>query len=495
MDALSLSAAPISNPLQAQSKPQAQIVRAGNLIQLSAGYKDFLHSELSYTRRVVSGQNDVTYVPTTLYSATETGELIIPAGLTARVASRLRLAGVHVEFTDLRSKLLPDPMYENISLDLRVNQIDALTAMITCDGGIINAPTGAGKSTLMRAVCTIWPTVNIIICCPITDVLRASYLELLPILNPNELGMVGGGKNEQGRRVTLTTDKSLCKCDLDACRIFLFDEVHKAAAEQTAKAIGRIRNARMFGFSASAKGRSDNADLETEALFGPEICSISYQDVQAAGDVVPVDVWMIDCSDLPPYQSMSRMAVERNGVWKNHARNARIAQAVNKVLQEYGEETQVLISVKVVEHAVYLSQHLPSFEMVYATMAPDKKERWIKSGLLPTNYHGLSPDGRDKMRVAFRGCTLKRVIATSVWGTGVDFPHLNVLIRADAQSSSIAATQIPGRVTRPGTKDNVKQLGIVIDLDDSHHTGLGRKALERVSVYKKKGWNIKWITL
>ena len=120
-------------------------------------------------------------------------------------------------------------------------------------------------------------------------------------------------------------------------------------------------------------------------------------------------------------------------------------------------------------------------------MDPLKRDAWVQAKLIPEGVHPIPSHMRDQLQFMFRDRKIMRAIATGVWGTGVNFPGMNVLIRADGQSSDIASTQIPGRVTR--TSEG-KSVGIVIDLDDRFDKRLYRRAQQRVRVYKKKGWEI-----
>jgi len=82
---------------------------------------------------------------------------------------------------------------------------------------------------------------------------------------------------------------------------------------------------------------------------------------------------------------------------------------------------------------------------------------------------------------------LRKVIATSVWNRGVNFKNLEVLIRADAGSSVIDDTQIPGRLSRT-TDDGEKICGILIDYMDQFDPTFKLKASKRKTTYKRKGW-------
>ena len=476
------------------SSPLSQVVitRSGNLIRVTPGLADLLGPLLTYRRRHQSGPSpdDVFYETVQLFHVDEKdGSLIAPAGLTSRVCDFLRGIRRTIKFEDLRESTLPEPAYERLK-PLRGKQPEAMAAIITSDFGVIEAPTAFGKSFVIQMLCLLYPGINIIVCTPYTGLLRDLYAKLSEILTPNELGLVGDGKKELGCRVTLTTDRSLIKCDLAKCRIFIYDEVHRAASPAASKVISRVRGARMYGFSASPYGRSDNADLETEALFGPRICRVTYQEALEDGNVAPIRVQVYSCEGMHPYDHSNANVLDRHGVWRHAGRNRLAAQAVADARQKLGSNVQILIMVKVVEHAVHLRRYLPDFELVYGNMKLEKKRTWIKQGLLPNDYVTLDSEKREALRQRFAAGDLKCVIATGTWSTGVDFPNLEVLIRCDGMTGNIPSTQIPGRATR---KAEGKTFGYVVDFDDSYSVTLNRRALRRLAIYKKKGWEIEWI--
>jgi superfamily II DNA or RNA helicase len=248
----------------------------------------------------------------------------------------------------------------------------------------------------------------------------------------------------------------------------------------------------MFGFSASPKGRSDHTDLLTEAIFGPVIFKSSYQDVQATGSIVPVEVYMGGLSSLAPQNYQMNTALERNAIWRNAERNQAIVDAVSWLFDTYGKEIQVLVTVKTVEHLVYLSKLLPSFAVCYGDMNADKRAMWERGGLIEKGKHPITAGERAQLQEDFASGKLRRAIATAssngVWSTGMDFPKLNALVRADAQSSDIQNTQIPGRVSRASAG---KSVGVIVDFDDAFNPTLARRAAKRLSGYRRKGWSIK----
>ena len=468
------------------------IRRAGNVIEIVPDLVNVLGPELTFTQRVQCSGNfrEVEYNDVAVYRV-ENGKLFTNAGLTTRICNKLRSSNIPFMIEDMRQKRLPEPSLDMLE-PLREKQDDVIARIIVSDGGIIEAPTGSGKSFMIRQICRMWYKCRIIICSPFTDVLKQIYQELLETLPSDQIGFVGAGRDQSDRRVVCCVDKSLRKCDLDNVDIFMFDEVHRAAAPGNKEVIARVHNARMYGFSASVNGRSDRGDLETEAMFGPIICQLSYQDVQKTGSIVPITAYVVDCSSVATVEAHTTTSLERNGLWRNYDRNHLISDVVDWVLSQYGQAIQILISVKTVEHAVYLSALLPSFTLVYASMSPEKRLMWERKKLIKTGEHPITSKQRDYYRNEFKAATLKRAIATGIWSTGVDFPQLNVLIRADGQSGPIQNTQIPGRVSRSAAG---KEFGIVVDFDDCFEDTLKGRASRRMAMYRKKGWPTHRITL
>ena len=476
--------------------------RQGNMLMVIPDCHLILAPNLVYNRRARTTGNDYTYTLTQLYRFVN-NTLIVPAGFTSRIATLLRDAGFSPVFEDLRPKILPEPDLSRLAPS-RPGQDELLVKLISYDCGQISGPCGMGKSFIICQLARIWPTANIIIASPFTSLVSQCYKELLEIFSVNEVGMVGGGKHSN-RRITCCCDRSLMKCDLEHCQLFIYDEVNRAAAPMTAEAISKIYNARRFGFSASPSGRSDGGDLETEAMFGPVIFETTYQEVQATGHIVPIKVLMVNTDGFTAVNYDNTVVLERRGLWRNEERNKLIVQAVRSVLAKYGENSQILIAVKTLDHLVHLAHELNTaglgFTMVYGSMEPDRRKKYEGWGLIEEGKHPLTSQEKERIRNEFTAGTLRRVICTAnssgVWGTGMDFPHLEILVRADGQSGVIQNTQISGRVSRKpddSTGDD-KCEGILVDFADTFSKTLKGRADKRMTLYRKKGWQIQQINL
>lgn len=425
----------------------------------------------------------------------ENGHVVLLSGYMARMINRLRKLGCNLTLVDTTpQRARPncyEPRWENLSgkIEFRPRQEECLQLIARVPCGIIKAVTGFGKTTLIGAASQLFPDARIDVVTKSVDVAERIVRSLRRFVP--KVGMIGDGW-KQRERVTVITAGSLQHADGDADFLFA-DEVHQLATINFSTALAaRYRNSRNFGLSATPYARMDNAHAILEPLFGPLVFDLPYQQAVELGLVVPVRVkWIpVRLSHNPAERFKNRVARKRNGIWTNRSRNAMIAAAV----REYPENYQILILVETIEHAVHLGSLLPEFTLMYSQMAPYDCAAYKRAKLLPEDYRPLSDVQKHEMRKQFEEGTLRRVIATDVWSTGVDFEQLNVLVRADDRDSDIVDVQGPGRVSRVYTAPDgtVKEFGEVIDCMDTFDPTFYRKSTGRRDSYKLLGWEQNW---
>lgn len=415
-------------------------------------------------------------------------------GLRHRIIAALTKSGYEIEF---ERTMFPElkPYVQALSQDDLENLSDRNDQIhvlgLICDhpeGFVVKAPTGWGKSYLIVQVCKMLPHNRIAVVLPGKEILRTVYRRVKSQVR--DVGVVGDGHNYISR-ITLCTMESLHKLQGMEWDLLLFDEVHRAASPVTANNLAEIFfNTKCVGLSASPTGRSDGADLVTEALFGPILYTVSYQEGVDRGAVTPIEVRMYQIDIGPDIDSSNSAAINATGIWRNEIRNAFIA----KLARQIPEDEQTLITVATAEHALLLRQHLPEFEVVFSNATSRKAKKLLfnpdKTMTVKGVYKGQMMDGyREKLRRDFETGTIKKAIATGVWNTGVDFVGLQWLIRADGMGSDIQSTQTPGRLSR--TNDG-KHRGILIDFMDAFNPTLYRRSLQRRRAYrhKDKGWKV-----
>ncbi len=483
------------------------IRKYGSLIDIGEGYGplpaeivDILSRDLTYIyRRLRRGEEaynyaterrePVSFEPRLLYTI-ENGRLTTGYGLTPRILRLLAQHGHRAYVLDISPPRTRANAYQTDweavrnTVSFRPRQLECLEAIANNPGGIIKAPPGFGKTWLLYALAVLYPHAKIDIVIKSKDVAARIVRQLsryLPLV-----GMVGGGRRQTGR-VTVYTIDSLHHADGDA-DFLCVDEAHQAVAPRAAEMIGRLyRFSRNYGFTATPTGRFDGADARLEMFFGPIIFSMSYEEAVSLGLVVPIMVRWLTCRmQSNPVRDLTQdTARKRHGIWRNFERNRLIAEDARANYQDH----QVLILVETVEHAIYLWQHLPEYQLCYAGVDAARVERYRRWGLLPDDFVPMNPKRREEMRRGFEAGTIRKVIATDVWATGVDFDQLQVVYSVSGRQSEIWDQQGPGRVSRVHES---KEYGEVVDIVDTFDRGMLARSRARYRHYKALGWSQDW---
>jgi superfamily II DNA or RNA helicase len=223
-------------------------------------------------------------------------------------------------YEDARPMQLGDPDWSAVD-STRAGQGEILAKIATCDMGQIEAPTGDGKTWIIVQVCKMYPKANIIIVVPGISEAKTVRDRLMSVFSTMQIGQLGGGRRETGRRITVCVKNSLRKADLNRCQLLFYDECHTAGGDKTSRQLAFAESCKRFGFSASPEMRSDGTNLLVESLFGPIIHVTTYQESQKRGNVVPITVIMRSVPTGPACTSSRSDVINRYCLWRNEVRN------------------------------------------------------------------------------------------------------------------------------------------------------------------------------
>lgn len=477
---------------------ELRLLRDGNLLAITPVTKSvsaLLEPALSYVRldfNFATDYNDpyakrMQPTPISCFRYAD-DKLITSYGFRSVIQDLLSKHDYKITYKDLKPHANPtvfEPMWSQIAdLQLRYKQRETIEAVISHDCGRVDCHTGYGKTYLIHLIARVLPKARIDVITKSATLLRGVFAELCGLLP--SVGMVGGGKKIKDGRVQLYTADSLHHSEFNA-DIVIVDENHELATPRYLELLAKYRYSRMYGFSASHDSRLDKADFELHGVFGPIIAQVTYEEGRSHDLVVPLIVeWHDMFMDANPCEGMTDVPKERHGIWRNRFRN----ELIRDIAKKYDEDTQTLITVSTIEHAVHLKKLLPEFEMCYSPqgLKEDRRKRYMRAKMLDTDEPVMTLQRAEELKQKFETGELKKVIATSVWNRGVNFRQLQVLIRADAGGSAIDDTQIPGRVSR--TYDG-KSFGVIHDFLDQFDPGFYRKAKSRQRTYASHGWQQK----
>ena len=462
------------------------ITRKGHLLMIEPPMELLLRPHLTYVRVQMDKNEQFTSEKVAIYGL-DGNRLVTLAGFFERIVKVFDEMGYEYKVEDLRPQNPRlKPHVNRIPGKLRDDQIDALKAIITHDHGIIVAPTAYGKSHLIRLICSIYPYARIVICVPGIAMLDNYARRLLETIPKDDIGILGGGKHDDEKRITVVTKASLGRAPLRHCDMLLFDEVHQAAAQSVFTALSELNGAKAFGFTASPKGRSDRAEKRIEAIFGPVIFSYEYEDAVNAGSISQIRVIAYRVDKGPNVSQYKRRSTRmRKGIWYNNYRNRLIAHITR--LEEFRDK-QMLVYVSTAQHAIVLGKYMPDFEICYDRLSPASYSRLLSQGIIDDSFpKELSVSERRRIQVGFESGEIRKVIVTPMWNVGVDFTNLEVLIRADAGFGEIDNIQVPGRLSRLA---DGKEVGILVDFEDEFDPYFVRRWAARRRSYASRGWEI-----
>ena len=333
-----------------------------------------------------------------LYVACPDGTFQFTRGLLPSVWPALWAIAGGVEYVDHRQNVLPPAMWARLrtipDFAFRIGQKEALAMIDTQDGGILDLPTGFGKSYLMTTLPVIYPQSRLCFLAPGSQLIESLYQRLNKMV-PGQVGRIGGGYSEPDARIILGSVDSIHKVPMEKQHLVVCDEVHSMGTDKRLGGLmTRFSEAKFFGLTASHGQRFDKGDREIEAVFGPVIYSLSYQQVVDTGGVSPIEVHVFDVPEGPsgdpigdankfiqlfpefahiPYTDAHKLTTnmpsvikKRNAYWRNSFRNAYLARAVSSMPDIVGKDVpQTLLMCETVEHLFRLREFLPSASLVY----------------------------------------------------------------------------------------------------------------------------------
>lgn len=382
-----------------------------------------------------------------------------PVGLYSLVAGVLKAKNLEYTVTDLRKA----PKYEVKPFDLpgidfRDYQIEMIHTGIKIKRGIMQAATGSGKSLTIVGLSKALSDLRINIYVHRSTLLRQlqADFEKCGIV----VGVIGDGE-KRVRDINICSFQSvLTKYEtaqkrkrfyaenleiIQRAEVMIVDECHHLVAELFNQISELSTNAYFrFGFSATPL-RDEGDDIEIQAGTGRKIITLNASELIRRGYLVRPTIFFLKVPAMPglpkQYQSVYSKAVV-----ENEMRNEIIAETA-KTFIDAGQTC--LIAVTKIKHGEAILAKLEE-------LMPDVPMRFIQ---------GDGTTGVEKLQVLddLNKKKLKIVVATTVFGEGVNVPTLGALINANASKSFVGTMQLCGRVLRPH-KD--KKSVVIVDIAD-----------------------------
>jgi superfamily II DNA or RNA helicase len=440
-----------------------------------------------------------------------------PAGLLARVTGVLDREGVdYVVDSEMAVDDKPDLDLETFEVEQRWYQDEAVEAALLNPRGVIQAPTGSGKTAMIaRVIATRGKHALVIV--PTIDLLHQTkaFLEAHLMDNTDHgdpTGGAGWGRLMVGQLgdgvvdpqpVTVATIRTAAKVlgvayetyefgeyddkddtDVDPKSLrewvqrigtLICDEAHILGADTVFDVMTKVPAPNKYGFSASP-WRDDGADLKIEAATGPKIYTVKTKVLVQGGFLVPPIIQVIPTEGWwqPAAwgQVCSRCGIQRPMVWDDDKqRNVKAERCPNDGSPTWTSEFTQAYREEIVENPIRngrIAETVMGLDGATLLLVKQIKHGRAFKDLIPGSIFLSGKDkGSDRLEVlnAVREGRLSVLVATTIADLGLDVPSLTNLALAAGGKSSTRHLQRIGRVARPFPG---KRFARVIDWDDSH---------------------------
>lgn len=394
-----------------------------------------------------------------------------PTGLTRMALGFMKDRGVVVDVVDGRRC----PAVATGSADwLYDEQREAVDACVARTRGIVQAPTGSGKTEMFAA---LGKTIEIpwLVIVDTKDLLEQAAARY-ELRTGERAGRIGDGQWDV-ERFTVATFQTLLKArtgrdprygELVARTLGMsVDEAHGLPGAKFYLVVMDFVNAYYrFGFSATPFLRRDENELKMVAALGGVISRIDPKILAARGRWAVPSIWFADFDQWGTEKSWKFDRVYDQCVVHNEARNKLV---VDLMFRAQGRPA--LTFVKSVEHGHIL------MKMVQG------------AGSSAVFAHGTTPvESRRAAIERLLRRDVRYLICSKIFNKGIDIPEASFAVNAAAGDSDVDSIQRLGRLTRGPNSVPGKVSCEYYDIRDRGQRWLSAHAKGRMEVYAAYGF-------
>ena len=382
-----------------------------------------------------------------------------PTGLIRRLVKWFKVKGLPYKVEDRRIK---PSRRSKLALKLpkgwtpRDYQIECADLARKKQRGVFNVATGGGKS-LIAAMIIEAKDVDTLIVTPGNSLREQLADDLIKWFGDAHVST----KLDSGKQIIISNIQHLAKQPkelLGRFRALLIDEFHHSGASSYKEVSKSCVNAfYRYGLTGTFF-RTDGTDMEMHGVLSEVIYRKTASDLIKAGWLAKPYI-SIHTIDLPPYIKNSSYRDAYNAVIEYGPLNEKIVDIAETAIQN---KKRTLILVRRKAHGELLKDLIQDSAYICGDDCIEERE---------------------SLKAHFERGSIRCLIATSVFGEGVDIPAIDVLINARYQKTEIETVQGIGRALRiyPG-----KTKAEVHDFLLKGQRNLNEHSRHRINGYKKE---------
>jgi superfamily II DNA or RNA helicase len=390
-----------------------------------------------------------------------------PTGFLRPLGAELRRHGMELDVDDRRAGVFRAPYVEREAQWLMGHQVRALEAFLPRTRGVIESPTGSGKSEVAVALAQVVraPVLALVD----TRDLMHNLADRFELRTKEKAGRCGDGSWDV-RRFTVATFQGISLDDdrgrdlTQRARVLVVDEVQVLPADHNFKVAMACTNAYYrLGISATPTGRMDGRDHRVVAAIGPLVHRIPRADLVDAGLVADGEVRFVRFDH--PKATGNFAEVYEAEVVLSEARNRLVVELARRAPRP------TLVFVKIEQHGQRLRRLLQESKL-RADFVSGKTQTGGRRAAITALEHG----------------NLDVLVCGKIFNKGVDIPSLRGMVNAAGGRSAHDAIQRAGR----GGRAIAGKAGFVFyDVDDRKNRWLAKHALERKTAYRDAGFSVR----
>lgn len=417
----------------------------------------------------------------------ENGEFYFPAGLVSIVKDCAEKLGYLVEVNKLEevSKREDDiTVDDNLvnGITLRDYQKECIKYALLYKRGIVQSPTGSGKSSMMFGVCKYLfdnTEGNIVICVPTANLLHQTYEGAEKGVSDQDIFRYGDGYGiEPKKRIMIATVQTLYKRVmsrdeelmewLENAECLMYDECQHLGSHTWHTVADKLQTEYLLGFSAEPF-YNDRANMTRDLLLrgtiGPILYRVSMKDLRDQGYISkPYMIAIESHCNSSIYKVIAWQTVQKTGIVQNDARNLLICQVAEMLISI---EKNPLILVQQINHGKCLATQISKNGRRVALMTGGLSVEIYYDGVCVDSYR----DEEGLAKRQFEQGRIDALLGTSTLDEGVDMPSLSSVILAGGGKSKLKTIQRIGRGLRKKENDNTT---FVIDFTDKFNVVLNK---------------------
>lgn len=349
---------------------------------------------------------------------------------------------------------------------LRPYQQDVVNTCMSKTVGIVEALTGSGKSIVFIALIVERkePTLILVHTLELAAQVKDALLQFTNI-KEEQIGLIGDGIFTV-HPVTIALHQSMSRLDDDKFEsvnnmfgMIIADEVQNLPAATHYATMSKLKAKYKFGFSSTPE-RTDGLTKVIHFASGPIIHKVKMNELKDV--LILPTVKYINTNYFYPLMDMQQFQNMISDLASNEERNKLI---LDTYTANYKDKYVCMLCTRI-DQVLRLKELIGNEAVILYSKMP-KKERKLTMILL-----------RQKKK--------KVIIATySLFGTGIDLPHLDALFMCAPVKSTVTIKQAAGRLMR---KSENKTSAEIVDFVDNKIDLLKWHAYKRKQVYKTLKW-------